>query len=108
MDYAKGGLKRLAQPLFQHRHAVGQAARPAVRQPYLPNEVTERAFDFSQPFSPPEIETESTPQLPFMDEPESSQASYTLEDEENNLTPLEFIGPANDLDIPAFLRRKVK
>jgi cell division protein FtsZ len=86
------------------------ARRMADRQPYLPSEISEMAFDFSRPFTPPEIEPSPALQLPFaeMAEDDAELDDYLAEEEGNQLPPLELIGPANDLDIPAFLRRRVK
>ncbi len=85
------------------------ARRLSDRQPYLSTEISERAFDFSRPFTPPENETEPTLELSNNEssaDPDDDICS--AEDEDNHLPPLELIGPANDLDIPAFLRRRVK
>jgi cell division protein FtsZ len=85
-----------------------EVRRPAERQPYLSTQISERAFDFSQPFSQVDIEPENAPEIPSPDITEPAADESVPVPDDHRLPPLELIGSANNLDIPAFLRRRVK
>jgi cell division protein FtsZ len=85
--------------------------QPAERQVYTPQttqQILDNAYDFSQPFRRPEPELPQAPEISYPDLTDSIREEAAHNAPEPSLPPLELIGSANNLDIPAFLRRRVK